>query len=664
MATMTKPAEEKLTYEPEKLDSELESELVKLENRTKAGDFRNLVEQIKAEYKLSYDYLKPKWEEWALRLTLYNNQKRDKDAIGDPLLFSTHQTVLASLYTDKLSSLFVPREEGDVDAAENINHLAKYDFSDMGKDELDYEWDWDASFFGRALCLFMEFNRQMKVPLPEIIDVMTFLRDPRAKSVNGDRKGRNRARFCGREVRLTKQEMEDAGVYFDLNALDYSKGSSTESQVDQNRARRAAAQGLADPRNFNPSKGDNQEHRLLEWFTIWKGKRVFVTLGNEQSTVVRYHELSSIFIPIIDRAMYPISHDWDGVSVPDIVEDKQRARAVIQNLGLKGIKANLHPMYLYDTNRIKNRFDLDFGFNKHIPVDGDTNGAMTPVQRSHIGTDADWILKMMDVAAQKATATPDMAQGMQNQQDRPLGETQIVEGNKDRRYSLTAKVFGWSEKRFWQQWYSLYKTHFQAGIDKKMVRIRGALGTKFRPFTRENIITEVDPDIEIESKAVADAERMMKLQIWNNYLGVVVSDPTSNKRYALRKLGRLAGLDNDELDILLPPTIDEMKSDDENKLLNVNKIAEVDENDDDNVHLEIHNKAADTSAKYAHIQAHKRAMMLKKIQQRQLEQQAMATAAAQGNVPGIQPGQGQPQPNPEVTKKLVSPTIQKNKPTV
>ena len=40
--------------------------------------------------------------------------------------------------------------------------------------------------------------------MPENWSPMTTLRDPRAKSVNGDMKGRGKARFMGREIRLTK----------------------------------------------------------------------------------------------------------------------------------------------------------------------------------------------------------------------------------------------------------------------------------------------------------------------------------------------------------------------------------------------------------------------------------------------------------------------------
>ena len=136
-----------------------------------------------------------------------------------------------------------------------------------------------------------------------------------------------------------------------------------------------------------------------------------------------------------------------------------------------------------------------------------------------------------------------------------------------------------------------------------------------------------------------------------------MADPNSNKRYGLRKMGRLTGLDKDEIDILLPATIDEMKAEDENQALNLNKLVEVDVIDDDIAHLEIHNKVADFSAKYAHIQAHKRSMLLKKVMAMQNAQQQ-----GQGQNPGQTPG-GAP-PNPDVQKELVAPTLQKNNATV
>jgi hypothetical protein len=68
-----------------------------------------------------------------------------------------------------------------------------------------------------------------------------------------------------------------------------------------------------------------------------------------------------------------------------------------------------------------------------------------------------------------------------------------------------------------------------------------------------------------------------------------------------------------ELDRFLPPTIDEMRAEDENEKLNKNTLegVQIEPTDDHATHLEIHGKAADTKAKFAHIEAHKQAMMIR-----------------------------------------------------
>ena len=598
------------TYQAEVLDTSLDAELKKYEKT----DFTSLIKQVESEYQLSWWYMKPKFDEWALRLKLYNNQRRDKEAVGDPLLFTIHQTVLASLYSDRLGAEFVGREDGDDDVTDNLNALAIYDADDMEKDIADYEWDWDASFFGRGLELFMDFDRDTKTPIPEVIDMMTWLRDPRAKSVRGDRRGRGRMRFGGREIRLTNGEMKDAGVYFDLKGIKPDSYNDIASFMDQNTRLRAQAQGMGDINNFKNLEGENRDYRLLEWFTMWKGELVLVALANNRKKIVRFTPLKKNYFPILDRTIYPIAHDWDGVSIPDLTEDKQRARSVVQNLGLKSAKAGLNPMYVYNTNKIKNKNDLNFDFNKFVGIDGDPNNAVLPIQRDGVKQEVQWIMNVLATAAEKATATPDMQQGATSDTKRTATELSIVNNKVDTRYSLSAKIFGWSEKRFWQEWYRIYKRHFTAGIDEKMVRIAGAMGYTRRKLTRENIIAKgADPDVMVESKIISDAQRAEKLNAFRNYVkDMQALDPSANMRFALRQLGKLSGLQKDEIDRMLPPTIDELLAEKENESLEKDKMVEVNLMDDDMTHIEIHNKAADTKFKYAHIEAHKRNMLLKK----------------------------------------------------
>lgn len=594
------------------VDQELKEELKKHDKT----DYSSLIEQIKVEYKLAWWFMKPKIDEWALRLKLYNNQKRDKEAIGDPLLFTIHQTVLASLYNDRLSVDFSGRESGDEEVAENLNSLAEFDYDDMCKNELDYDWDWDASFFGRGLMLMMEFSREHKLPMPEVVDMMTWLRDPEATSVNGDRRGRGALKFGGREIRLTKNEMKKMpNLYFDFEGLKIDT-SDIRSLVDRNMQARAEAQGTADVAKWLSLTGENGSHRLLEWFTYWKGKKVLATLGDGRKKIVRYTELKEQdFWPIIDRSIYPISHSWDGVSIPDLCEDKQRGRSVVQNLSLKGIKLDLEPTLLYDTNKIKNRGDLNVKFNKHIPVDGNTDGAIKQVQRRTANAEADWILNVLDGASQRATATPEIQQGVQSEQKRTATELNLVAQKVDTRYSLSAKIFGWSDKRFWKQWYSLYKKNFIKDIDEKVIRISGAMGPKWRPLTRENIIANTDPDIKIESKAISDVRKFNELQQYRLFLkDVLATDPqNSNIRFALRKIGRLSGFRKEEVEQILPLNIDEMTAETENEKLDKGEIVMAQIYDDDFIHMEMHNKAVDTPQKYAHIEAHKKAMMMKRV---------------------------------------------------
>lgn len=573
-------------------------------------DWADLVKQVLSEKETAWWFIKPRWDEWALRLKLYNNQKRDKEAVGDNTLFTIFQTVFASLYGDQLMVSFTPREVGDDEIAENLDAVAEYDYDEMEKDIIDYEWDWESMFFGRGLCALMDFDRDTMTPVPEIWNVMTVLRDPQAKSVNGDKRGRGRARFLYREIRMTKDEMRDMDVYFNFEKLK-KQGSSTKSLVDENMRIVADAAGLTDTAKFHDISGDNETYRLLEGFTMYKGKRVFITLADDGKKVVRYHELKHKEIPIVDRVLYPTPANWDGVSIPDLIEDKQRAKAVALNLSLKSVKSSLHPMYLFDSTRITNRADLNFEFNKFIGVNGNTTNAVSVMPKDQIKQDVAFILDTLNQGAERSTATPDIQQGARPDNAGTATRDSLIAQRVDTRYSLSAKVFGWSEKRFWKLWYALYKEHFHDGIDTKNTRIAGALGAKWRPFTRENLITrKTDPDVKIESKVVSEARRFNELNVYRGFVQMITPLKDVNMRFALKYMGKLSGLKKDVLDMVMPQTIEEMHAEDENTQLRENLRVNVEATDDHYTHLEIHNKMEDTPAKTAHINAHKRAMLL------------------------------------------------------
>lgn len=606
----------------------------------KKEDYSKLIKQIQLEYALCWENQQGRIQVGLDRLKLYNNQKRDKSMVGDPLIFTVHQTVLASLYNDRLSVAFLGRESGDDETGENLTAMAEFDYETMQKDVLDYYWDWDASFFGRGLIKLNEFNRDKRFncPIPELFDPMTFLRDPKAVSVSGDIKGRGAMRFGGREIEISRLSIKEDKGYFDID--DLKSGEEVNSLVKKANQARDEAAGLDNLKNASEADlGDSETINALEWYTYYNGEKVCVTLANNKSKVIKIDKTGDTF-GLIDRPMYPNSHSWEGVSVPDLVEDKQRHRSVVLNLALEGMKADLYPSYMYDENRIKNKANLvSMKMNKYIGVDGegDIRGAIAPINKAQANQNmAAWILNTLDASVQRATATPEMQQGAVSDEKRTLGELNLISSKVDTRYSLTAKVFGWSERAFWEQWYRLYKKHMESGIDEKVVRIAGSMGNKFRTLTKENISFEIDPDIKIESKTVAENLKLKDRTLMNQFAPSVLASPNAiGKKYFEKKLAGMNGLEPDEVNIVYPPTVDELIAQDENdKFLNENKLTMVVPEDDDYAHLMIHSKASETAAKAAHIHGHKTQMMLKRKQPELFAKKAPPTEPTTTVTPG------------------------------
>jgi hypothetical protein len=590
--------------------------------------FLNLQRQCQAEYTLAWTHQKPKKDEWEVRLRLYNNQRRDKKAVGDTTMFATHQTILASLYVDRLNSSWTGKEEGDEDVADNLDALSQSDYVDMRKDQIDYDWDWDTCFFGWGIVGLEEYIRDPEhnvyLPVPHEIDPVVFLRDPYAVNFNGDLMGRGKARNFGFPVKMTKDDLrQNPHIFDDVKFEDLSFSSGTMSILQDAITARGQAQG-----NTNVLKneaearlGANSQYEITEWHTHYEingeVKKVKVWLANDRSKVIGVQVFDVDYWKFVKRSLYPHSHDWDGTSIPDLTEDKQRARAMAQNLGLDAMEADLYPMYIYNSNQITNRKDLNFKPNKFIPVDpkGEPLGnSIYPMNKAHPNMQLlEFIYTSLDLSSQKATATSDVQQGIQSTKNRPLGETNLIAGNTETRYSLSAKIFGMSEMEFWILWYRSYKENYATDIDGKVLRIVGAFGAKWRTLGKNDIITQrFDPDVTIESTVLSRAKQLEERSSLKEYLLLVFQDPTANRRYGLKRLGRTYGLPKDEIERLLPLTIDERIAEDQNDLLNDNKTVPVLAVDDHNVHLEIHSKAKDTPATFAHIFAHKSALSLKK----------------------------------------------------
>lgn len=601
--------------------------------------------QLAEEFQTGWDFLAPKLKVMRENLRLYNNQRKDPSAVGDPLGFTTCQTLIAALYDDELTVTFLAREPGDEVVADNVNSLARYDYTDMNMDQFKYFQLWDMVNFGNAYIRMQEFNRKLKRPVPELWDPLTVIRDPDAQCMNGEIVGFAPARYFGRVLELTKEDLRRLPGVMNVNKISENRVKN-DSLLDEAKQERNDAQNRETPVDTQNGTGDNQTFQFVEMYSHFDGELVQTLWSGNVEVLHQYKVIENGIIPIIKAPLFPISHDWDGTNVWDLVGDKQRSRAEILNLVKKAQKADLYPMYIYAEKRIRNKADLNFDFNKFIGASGTGSLAevVQPMQKNQPNQRLiSYAMDTLEKEAQQSMATPDIQQGMMTGEKRTLGELNLVTNRADARFSLSARVLGWSEKLFWIMWYGLYKKYFDKGIGEKIVRISGAYGNKLRPLTRDQIVMKTDPDLEVVSKKLQEAQNQRDLLSFEKFLVFLKDIPDANYRFAVRYHGKLIGLDSDVVDRLVPLTPDEMQAIKENEMLNDEKLPEVNPIDDDAAHLDRHRYANNNKYTQAHILTHKDNMRLKKLKPElfpQLRQQGQAEANGQAILEG---GQGTPE---------------------
>lgn len=568
-----------------------------------------ILSQVKTEKQLAKDWLAPRWEDWKTRLRLYNNQKRDSEAVGNSLLYTLMNTLLAYLYLDKLQVRFDPRESGDVEKCELVSNTAKFDYNEMRLDRKNYNWLWDSLFFGAGIAKVGGVKD--KTPVVEIIDPFVFYLDPNTGTDIQD------ARFCGIERAMTKSEMERLG----FKNIDKFSPEQTSQTEESQQARKEAQNEVS---HNEPATYENKNFIVLEWYTYLNGIK-YVVFTDYNCSFLLKDPKPLIFkdkkFPFVIKQFSPIPHEFWGVSIPDLVEDKQRATAILLNLSLAMEKAKLYPQYLFDTNSISNIQDLKhFDFNKFTPVNLPPNRSIrdviTPLQQPSITSSTQIIHEMIRDFALRSTGATDLRQGATDATKRTATELQLSQLNSDTRNSLAAKLFTIAEKEFWQMWLARYK-QYKALVKGKVVRIQGALGVKFEDIKLDTFEFDTDPDVVIESSNLSIQQAMIDRANLMELSKVILDQnaPTSAQRYFKKRLLQLSDFTKDEIDQILPPSFDEMRATEENAILEKDKLPEIDPQDDHYTHISIHNQVADNPSKIAHIQEHKKLLIEKREEQ-------------------------------------------------
>ena len=605
-------------------------------------DYDKALQQIKQEISVSREYVKDKRETFRQRFKLYNNQRKQTDKIGDTSIFNVMTTMLAIYYSDEMQVSFQGREVGDTTQAANAEHIAKFDYDEMEMDIINYQTQWDRLFFGVGIRQISEWNEQTKTPIAKHLSALAWLPDPK-----GGIDAKN-YRWHGFELEYTRGEMTEERGFFNLDLLPKKTANKEASELEQNRIAYQEAQGLSNT-DHQMGDSDNAAYDMVDIFTMLKGddgivRKYLVTVDDGVTAIFRCEEIEPVTpkekknparvpFPITLNYYMPQTEDPFGVSIPDLVEDKQRAKSIFKNLRIAAEKARIYPMYLYNRDKILNRRDLDFAFNKFIAVRGDVgDNIVMPLNKTSsrlgesLNTEA-----ALDADIEIATGASKNSQGVMSEQQRTLGEQEIVQANANLRYLLGSKINGWGERRFWKLWYRLYRQNFPAS-EKKIIRIQSALGAQYSQITRKAFITNEDPDIVIASKLDIENKRNRDRIAFASIAPLFFSDPSlpaSSRNFSKRHMLRLNGLAPEMIEIMVPDTPDEAWAKVENELLSKNSNEpEIKLEEDHLSHIVIHSQAEKTDATMAHIKAHYTAYI--ESGQRERDQMTQQAALAGG----------------------------------
>lgn len=584
-----------------------------------------VIEQIKSEYEEGLEFVKEKRQTFRDRLKLYNNQRKQKDKIGITLLYNTMVTLLAVYYTDELAVSFGGKGIAGTDMAENIELLAKSDNEDMNMDIINYMTQWDRLFFGVGIRAVHGFDFDNQVPIVESYDPFSWIPDPHGSLVPGS------FRYMGFEVEMIDAEMtEDAGFYNTAN-LPCLGQPSDEMKQTQDAYREAQGLSMTDQipgRGHKNYKG--KVYPMINWYTVVDGRRYLITVPSDFSRVVRFEEIKPVYEKekknqlitpwgIALNYYSPERTNPFGTNVGDLVEDKQRAKSILANLQVSVVKAGLYPMYLYNRQKILNRRDLDFDFNKMIGVNGDPNNAAIPLNKdvARIG-DTNNTSQMLDKEASLATGADANQSGVMSSTTKTASEVQQVQANANIRFALGSKINAWGDKEFWRLWYRCYVQFFPK-VEAKIIEVTNAFGVQSLTLYGKQFLTEKSPKIIIRSKMESMAQAERERVAFSAIAPVILQDPTRPmvaRHYTERHMLKLHGLTREQINIMIPPTPDEMTAHMENELLGRNEMVKLNINEDHLSHIAIHIAAPDSNAKKAHIQAHKQAYVQSGQQER------------------------------------------------
>lgn len=612
-----------------------------------------LLTRVMTEYNEGQDYLRQKKLRWVQHLILFNNLAREAQSISSKEIFSFFHRILSGLYSDVLQSVFMPSEDSDYKKSEVLNKLRQSDFQEMEMWLVNYDWTWDAAFFGEGWTETLVFDKESKLMKPSVVNPLYMAYDPFFSEPKNWRYYSKWKTFSKYDLlRLKKKGVISQN--FDISKI----AAGLEVELWDYKNRRDAAR-LGNSVTNSSYSDTNDIYQILEHFTIAdkdtvdhngkpipEGHRIIVWTDKNFGTEIRVEPLTNYIPedepwPIVKKQIFREPHSSLSISVPDIIEDSHRAKSVLLNLLFMAAKDDANPIYLYDPDHVQDvTAFLSRQINQHIPVD-DLERAVKPMNtKPAMSAAVNSFMALLGTESAEAVGTAIIQPNM-NRGKKSATEAAMLQQIADLTGSLQAKVISMGEKDFWSHWYlRLINPKNIKASDEKIIKMTTATGISFETVKMPDWKMKFPPKIQILSKKEAEyKELVLRRDLMQNY---PILTKSMDKR-ALDNFNKYVYFpkfieDTNLIDRIVPSSIDQIKARQENELLSQGKFVPVQPTDDDETHMYEHAMCPNTVQKWAHYFIHEVHRAAK--QKKKDEEQKQNGQGEQPNEPSMFPNAG------------------------
>lgn len=516
------------------------------------AEVNEIVLQASLEYEHALKYRQKREGDWQTIEDLYYGKKKKslvtRANVHIPKMQGTIETFISKV-DDQLLISYEAVEEGDRPKVNKMNALLKRDMQIGNWDLKDVVGKKEGAMIGRSIFKKYSTSEDGFTDYLEVVDHLDFLIDPLA----GGLEPMERARFLGQDnIIRTIYDLDDAGIYDQVSVKEMGAKLHSDRSADNSYASRQArrtALGLSDAVYIS-----DDAVKLVEWYTIYKGKKVYLLFSKEHMTAVRCLPLIEVFAsndhPFATWAPFPRLDEFWTPGLGELLKEPN----IIQNVVLSQILDNNayrnYGMKAYDTTKVTNPAELVPKPMGKVGVNGNPRDAILQIEFPTLDN-AVAAYNLVDQIYDKETGVTASAKGMPNAKRMSATEFAGLLDQVSDRFFAANNTYKSCMRRIAKLYYY--------GVEENMtkarrIRILGARGFEWAEVSAQDV--KGDFDVMISSGVIDEQNKIAMRDRFGEYVVRNRQNTRINQRFLDEKEAQIFGFENDELERLMNPEME------------------------------------------------------------------------------------------------------------